>query len=218
VTAFLLLVAGAALGGLVSLLLSRLTARLIFHPDIHWSARRRRYYVRVRNGGHLFQRDRAGTPMAHQLRAHRRWGHIIDLTMTVTLIIPDGLNWHRLNVPALNKDFAHLQPGDTRFIALNTSGLSRAAQDILRRAATARGSTLRLDDPDLLEQLHGWADCYVLVEAIGNDAWSAGRRCWERRYPLSGSGAALRAGDFPVGRESDRAPCSIGQQAAHGRQ
>jgi hypothetical protein len=73
VTVFLLLVAGAALGGLVTVLLSRLTPRLVFHPDIHWSAETRRYSVRVRNRGHVLQRDRAGTPAGHQLRAPDRW-------------------------------------------------------------------------------------------------------------------------------------------------
>ena len=142
------------------------------------------------------------------MRARDRWGHVIDLTLTVTLVIPDGLNWHRLDVPALNKDFAHLQPGDTRFLALDTLGLSAAAQDILRTAAKARNYALRLESTDLLDQLHDWAGCYVLVEAIGNDAWSAGRRCWEQRYALSGASTALRAGTFPVGPHSDRAPCN----------
>jgi hypothetical protein len=86
------------------------------------------------------------------MRARDRWGHVIDLTLTVTLVIPDGLNWHRLDVPALNKDFAHLQPGDTRFLALDTLGLSAAAQDILRTAAKARNCALRLDSTDLCQR------------------------------------------------------------------
>jgi hypothetical protein len=207
-TAFLLLVAGAALGGLVTILVSRLTPRLVFHPDIHWSAGTRRYSVRVRNRGHVLNRDRAGTPAKHQLRAPHRWGHIIDLTMTATLVIPDGpLNWHRLNVPALNGDFAHLQPGDTRLLLLDLTGLSAAAQELLQAAAKARSCALEVNRADLLEQLRDWTSSYVLVEAIGNDAWSAGRRCWEQRYPLSGPDIALRAGNFPIGPHSDRTAC-----------
>jgi len=162
----------------------------------------------VRNRGHILQRDRAGTPLGHQRRAPDRWGHIIDLTITVTLVIPDGQNWHRLNLPALNKDFAHLQPGDTRFLTLDTTGLSDAAQEILQTAAKARNCSLQLKSADLLDKLRGWAESYVLVEAIGNDAWSADRRCWEQRYPLSGPTIALRDGDFPTGANSDRTACN----------
>lgn len=52
----------------------------------------------------------------------------------------------------MNKDFAHLQPGDTRFLALDTLGLSAAAQDILRTAAKARNCALRLDSTDLCQR------------------------------------------------------------------
>jgi hypothetical protein len=207
VEAFLLLVAGAALGGVVTIFLSRLTPQLVFHPDIHWSPSALRYQIRVRNAGHALSRRRAGNPDKHERRASRRWGHVIDLKMTVTLIVRDGTNWRRLNIPALNGEFAHLQPGDTRFLMLDTGALTPAAQELLLGAAKVRGCLLELSEPALLKQMLAWQDCYVLVEAVGNDAWSAARRCWERRYQFGAGSTALHSGVFPAGPGADRVIC-----------
>jgi len=197
VTAVLLLVAGAILGGAVTMGLYRTTPRLVFHPDIHW----------------------AGTAQGHQRRARARWGHLIDVTITVTIVVRNEkkLNWHRLSVPVQNGNYAHLQPGDTRFLVLDTSKLSGDARTLLGAAAASRDRSLAMDHPDLLRQLIGWDDCYVLAEAVGNDAWSGGRRCWEQVYGLDGDKPMICSGAFPPGHEADRTACPQKQQLSGGR-
>jgi hypothetical protein len=203
----LLLLAGAVLGGVITVLLSRVSPQLIFHQDIHWSPASKVYRIRLRNGGHVFARKRAGSASAHQRRAVARWGHVIDMRTTVTLVIPDGKNRRRLDVPVLNGEFGHLQPGDTRFLVLDIGQLSEAARNLVDKAAQARNKIVDRAAPDLLQLLTDWDDCYIVVEAVGNDAWSAARRCWEWRYNLTRSGADLRSGPFPAGAEADAAPC-----------
>jgi hypothetical protein len=211
----LLLFGGAVLGVVGTILLSRLTPRLAFHPDIHWSTDKKTYRVRLRNGGHPLSRHRAGSPEQSEKRANHRWGHLVDLTVTATLVIRDGKtsNRHRIAIPVSNGAFAHLQPGDTRLLTLEVAELTDESKTILSAALASRDQPNVPDGPDLLQRFPVLENCYILLEGVGNDAWSGARRSWERRYHFGTNHAGqpveiLRTGPFPSIVGSEEVPCS----------